>query len=319
MPRLLTRLLQGVAVMFIAATIAFLLIHSLPGDAFSDIAANPNVSPEAVARYRARFHSNDEPVALYWNWLQSVARGDLLHSTWGERPVSRVIADHLPATLQLMSLAFIASMAGGILLGAWQGAHAGAPAERIASKLSVGVISIPDFWLAIILLLIFALKLRWFPVGGMNDAPTGSSFTTVALNRLHHFVLPWLSLTLVDVAVISRFQRAAMREVVQQQFLITARAKGVGESDIRWRHALRVAVLPTITIAGMYFPALFVGAVLVETVFAWPGIGRVLTSAIEQRDYFLVSGVVLVGSAMTALGSLLADVMREWADPRVRT
>lgn len=305
--------------MLIATTIAFLLIQSLPGDAFSDIAANPSVAPEAVARYRARFLSGETPIAQYWSWLQSVVTGDLLHSTWGGKPVTEVIAKSLPATLQLMSLAFITSMIGGIALGAWQGLQAGSRAERLVSKLSVGVISIPDFWLAIILLLIFALKLQWFPVGGMTDAPRGSSFLTVALNRLHHFVLPWLALTLVDMAVISRFQRAAMREVVQQQFLTTARAKGVSESDIRWRHALRVAVLPTITIAGMYFPALFVGAVLIETVFSWPGIGRVLTSAIDQRDYFLVTGVVLVGSAMTALGSLLADVTREWADPRVRT
>lgn len=304
----------GVAVVFFASSIAFLLIHSLPGDPFGDLAANPNVSPQAAVRYRTRYVSSEPVEAQLWQWVKDVARGDLQYSTYGDKPVATLIGEHLPATLQLMTLAFITGMIGGVALGTWQGANAESGAERAAGRIGLGIISIPDFWLAIMLIWIFAVKLHWFPSQGMKD-PAGDGSL---LDRLHYIVLPWLSLTLVDIAVVARFQRASMTDVMQMQHLRTARAKGVPEKGIKWRHALRVAVLPTITIGGLYFPALVVGAVLIETVFGWPGIGQLLTQAIEKRDYFLVSGIVVVGSAMTALGSLLADVTRELADPRLR-
>ena len=254
----------------------------------------------------------------YLDWLQSALGGALGFSSFRNMSVAQVIRERLPATLQLMSLAFVTSLIAGIALGTWQGFRSGTKAERVSSTITMTVFSIPEFWLAIILLWVFALNMHWFPTQGMNDVTGHTSTFAAFADRLHHIILPWLSLALIDMAVISRYQRAAMREVLNQQFLRTARAKGVPEQEIMWWHALRVAILPTITIAGLFFPALFVGAVLIERVFGWPGIGSELTSAIESRDYLLVSGIVIVGSAMTALGSFLADTARELADPRLR-
>jgi peptide/nickel transport system permease protein len=279
----------------IAASIAFLLLKSIPGDEFSHLLENPNISADELARLREHFGPNEPLAAQYWHWLSRALQGDLQSaSSFGHRPVAQVIGEHLPNTLQLMTLAFLTSMAAGIALGAWQGTHTGSRGERVSSGLTLGLFSIPDFWLALILLLVFALVLQWFPAQGMRSPGGDGSWISTIGDRLHHIFLPWLSLTLVDIAVISRYQRAAMRDVLAHQFLRTARAKGVPESSIMWRHALRVAVLPTITIAGLYFPALFVGAVLIEKVFSWPGIGLVLTQAIAARDYFLVAGIVVV-------------------------
>ncbi len=315
---MLARLLQGVAVVLFAASITFFLIKALPGDQFSERSTNPNISAETLARFRAR-SGNDEPLlAQYWIWISSAAQGDLNRSDIFNKPVARVIGQHLPATLQLMSLAFVASMVGGIALGTWQGTATGSRAERLSGAVSLALVSIPEFWLAMILLLVFAINVHWFPTQGMSNLNHDGTVVGIILNRLHHLFLPWLSLTLLDIAVISRYHRAAMRDVMGQQFLRTARAKGVPEHHIKWKHALRVAVLPIITIAGLYFPALFVGAVLIEQLFSWPGIGSVLPQAIASRDYFLVAGIVVVGSAMTATGSFLADVTRERLDPRLR-
>ncbi len=281
--------------------------------------ANPAMTRERMEQLRQQFGNNTPLLQQYWHWLSSALHGDLQWSRFNNEPVTKLIGGALPYTLLLMGLAYPAGVLGGVALGAWQAMHSGTRLGRASTAMTFTIFSLPDFWIAILLQLIFVAKLRLFPAGGAFGYESGLSLPAQIMSKAHYVALPWLSLVLVDVAVFARFQRAAMRDVAGQQFLRTARAKGVSERVVNWKHALRVSVLPMITLAGMYFPALFVGAILVETVFGWPGVGSLLSRAIAERDYFLVAGIVVVGSTMTALGNALADTAREFADPRLRS
>lgn len=316
--RLGGRLLQGLLVVFAASSLAFALMHVAPGDPFTSLGEGTGITPEMRQHY-ARQLGYDRPVAeRYVRWLGSIAQGDFGWSSGENRQASAVIADALPNTLTLMSLAFLASLAGGIALGAWQGARAGSRGERVSSTVALVLYSLPEFWLALALMMVFAYWLDLLPVTGMTDDMYDylTPFQQVK-DRLRHLVLPWLSLTLVGVAVFSRFQRSATREAFREPFVRTARAKGLDERAVR-RQVTRASLLPVITLAGLLLPSLLTGAVLVEKIFAWPGMGYVLLDAIQGRDYAVVTGIVVVGSAMTAAGSLLADVARTVADPRTR-
>jgi peptide/nickel transport system permease protein len=254
----------------------------------------------------------------YVRWLGSIAQGDFGWSSGENRKASAVIADALPNTLTLMSLAFLASLAGGIALGAWQGAHAGSRRERVTSTAALVLYSLPEFFVALALMMVFAYWLELLPVTGMTqDMYYALDPLDKIRDRLEHLVLPWLSLTLVGVAVFSRFQRSATREAFREPFVQTARAKGLDERAVR-RQVTRASLLPVLTLAGLLLPSLLTGAVLVEKIYAWPGMGYALLDAIQSHDYAVVTGIVVVGSAMTALGSLLADVARTVADPRTR-
>ena len=279
---------------------------------------NPNISLERIEQLRAQFGQNTPLLQQYWHWLSGALRGDLQWSSSHQEPVVKSIARALPNTVKLMGLAYCTSLLGGIALGTWQGTREGKPLQRASTAITFTMFALPDFWIAMLLQLVFVTLLGWFPSGGTSSFNPNFSTAEKFFDQLHHLALPWLALTLVDVAVFARYQRVAMRGIAGQHFLRTARAKGVPERLITWKHALRVAVLPMITIAGLYFPALLVGAIITETVFGWQGVGRLLTKAIENRDYFLVSGIVVVGSAMTAMGSILADLTREFVDPRLR-
>lgn len=271
------------------------------------------------AQWRAQ-QGFDQPVGVqYVRWIGNVARGRLGHSTSQQRPVADVIADHLPNTLLLMGCALTASIVLGALLGAWQGTHGGTRRDRFASFVSLVLYSVPEFWFGSMLAFVFAFRLGWLPAGGMVDVAMHDSMSTAERieDRLRHLVLPVTTLVVFGTAVFARYQRAAMRESITLPFVRTARAKGMSEPAVRWQ-AWRNAVLPIVTLGGLYFPALLTGAVFVEHVFGWPGMGGVLVQAIYKRDYQLVSAGVILGSAMTSLGNLLADVVRAMVDPRLR-
>ncbi|MEP6780757.1 MAG: ABC transporter permease [Gemmatimonadaceae bacterium] len=316
---MLARFLQSVAVVLVASSIAFFLMKFANGDPFPSAGETASYN-EAVNEYRHAQMGLDEPLPVqYGRWLGSIAHGDFgISNQAGNRKVSRIILDGLPVTLLLMSLGLLASAVAGISLGAWQGANAKSRLERASNAVVLVLYAVPEFWLATILVLVFALKLGLFPPQGVSEpGATYGAFRTI-LDISWYLFLPWLSLTLVGTAIFARYQQAAMRDVLGEMFIRTARAKGVSESAVLRQHALRVAILPVITIGGLFFPALLTGAVLIETIFARPGIGRILTIAVGNRDYYVVTGVVIVGSAMTALGNFLADVLREKYDPRLR-
>jgi len=312
--------MQTVLVVFVASTFSFLLLHLAPGDPISAMADMSNVPPELQEKWRDDRGYNDPLLVQYRRWIGRVARGDLGQSTWQKREVIDVIRDRLPNTLLLMSLALSASILFGSMLGAWQGARPSSLPDRSVSFVSMVLYSVPEFWLGLGLMFVFAYRLHWLPSSGMYDVALYDALSpwSQVTHRVRYIVLPWASLTVMGMAIFARYQRVSMIETLREPFVRTARAKGLSESVTR-RQAWMASLLPVVTLVGLFFPALMTGAVFVENVFGWPGMGKVLTDAIGNRDYELVSGCVIIGSAMTALGSLLADVLRAIVDPRLRT
>ncbi len=316
--RAIGRAAQALLVVWAAATLSFLLLRTAPGDPYVT-RLDGFLVPEATrAAWRAQ-RGLDAPLPMqYVRWLRNVARGDLGWSTLHQRPVAHVLRDVLPRTLLLMGLAFATSLVAGSMIGAWQGSRSGSAGDELVSTASLVVYSLPEFWLALLLLHVFAQGLGWLPATGMVDALHDyMPFGDRVLDRLRHLVLPWLALSLVGTAVFARFQRSSMRDAWQEPYVRTARAKGLPERGVR-RHAWRTALVPVITLTGLVFPALLGGAVFVERIFAWPGMGHTTVLAVTARDYEFVTAAVVVGSAMTAAGSLLADWVQQLADPRTR-
>jgi len=307
-------------VIAIVVTATFVLIRLAPGDPFASALDGPSVSQEIRDAWRASYAFDRPLPEQYRRWITNIVRGDLGYSTSQRRPVRDVIRGALPNSLLLMTIALVASFAAGIALGVFQAMRRGRAADRALSGVTLFFYSMPDFWLALMMMLTFAYWVPIFPVTGMTDAVMYDYWPAwrQLLDRLHHLVLPVATLTLLSTAVIARYQRAAMLDVVHDEYVRTARAKGVDEGRVVRRHALRNALLPIITIFGLAFPALLGGAVFVERIFSWPGMGLVTVTAILQRDYHLVTASVIVGSAMVVLGSLAADVLSTVADPRLR-
>jgi peptide/nickel transport system permease protein len=312
------RLLHAVVVLLLVTTIAFFLIHLAPGDPFSS--DSPLVTAEIRARLREQFGYDRPLVEQYVRYVRNVAQGNLGFSHSLQAPVAQVLARALPNTLQLMGGALVLGFALGIWLGVFEVRHSRSRTARAANGASLLVYSLPDFWLALMLLLTFAYWLPVFPAGGMVDVVLHDYMSPgqAAWDRLRHLILPLSTLTLIVGAIIARYQRAALFEVLPSDFVRTARAKGVQDRAVIGRHALRNSLLPMITLAGLSFPLLLGGAVFVERVFSWPGMGLIVTNAIAMRDYPLLMASVIVGGAMVVVGNFLADIGYGLADPRVR-
>jgi len=311
-------LLQSLIVVLLVTTISFFLIRLAPGDPFSfggDIAMSPTVREHL----RAEFGYDRPLLEQFARFLGNVVRFRLGYSLSMHGYVGSVILDVLPRTLLLMGVALVLSFAVGIGLGVLQAWRRNSWVDRALSSVLLVFYSLPDFWLALIVLLVFAYWLPIFPAGGMIDLimhdymPLGERI----LDVLHHLVLPAFTLTLLSAAGIARYQRSALLEVLPQDFVRTARAKGLGERTVVFRHALRNALLPIITLVGLMLPSLIGGAFFVEKVFSWPGMGYVAANAIAARDYDLVTGTVVVGGIMVTLGSIVADLLYAIADPRL--
>jgi peptide/nickel transport system permease protein len=314
------RFAQGVVVIALVVTSTFVLIRLAPGDPFATALDSPSVPQEVRDAWREQW-GFDQPIPeQFRRYVRNLARGDFGYSVAQRRPVRDTIAEALPRTLLLMGLALAASFAAGIALGVFQATHRGTAADRGAGALTLMFYSMPDFWLALMMMLTFAYWVPIFPVTGMTDAVMYDYWPPwrQALDRLHHLVLPVVTLALLSTAVIARYQRAAMLDVIHDEYVRTARAKGASQRAIIRRHALRNALLPIITLFGLSFPALLGGAVFVERIFSWPGMGLLTVASINQRDYHVVTASVIVGSVMVVVGSLLADVLYAIADPRLR-
>jgi peptide/nickel transport system permease protein len=306
--------------MLFVATLSFALIHAAPGDPFSSITDNVNVNDAARNRMRREFGLDRPLPEQYVRWLGNLARGELGYSFNYQRPVVDVLKDALPNTLVLMGTALTASFLIGMALGIVQATRRGGLADHVVGTGAMIFGSFPDFWLAIILMLTFAYWLPIFPVAGMVNVVTHDYLSAWGrfMDVVKHLVLPASALTLVIAAPIARFQRAALLDVLPEEYLRTARAKGLSEREVVLRHALRNALGPIITLLGLGLPLVLGGAVFVEGVFAWPGIGSVAIQALSARDYPMVLANVLVGSLLVVVGSILADVLYGIADPRLR-
>jgi peptide/nickel transport system permease protein len=317
---LLARGAQAVAVIAIVATLAFVLVHVAPGDPFAQNLDDPANTASTHAQQLHQW-GYDQPITVqYAKWMGNLARGEFGWSHSRNRPVSEVIMQTVPRTLLLMGTALIAGLFAGIALGTWQAARRGTFAERASGVAAITVLSIPEFLIALAALALPAAAWHWFPVSGIGDPALHDSMTALgrAADTARHLVLPAGTLALVTAAGVSRYHRAAMLAVLPEEFVRTARAKGAGEYSTVVRHALRNALGPVITILGLIIPALFGGAVFVETIFNWPGIGRMMFDAVHGSDYPLVLAGVLIGTVLVVAGNLLADLLQAAADPRLQ-
>ncbi|MDF1504094.1 ABC transporter permease [Roseisolibacter sp. H3M3-2] len=317
---LVRRLLHAVAVVALAATATFTLLQLAPGDPVSATLDQPTV-PESVREAWRRRYGLDRPAPeQFARYVGAAMRGDLGWSFTEQRPVREVLGDALPRTALLMSTALALALAAGLALGAWQAWRPDASLPRTVSGAAVLLSAVPEFALGLVLLTVFSLKLNMLPSGGIADAVLESVGTPAerAVDRLRHLVMPAVALALGWTSSVARHQRAALRDVVDDDFVRTARAKGASERRVLFRHALRAAVAPTITLVGLGLPMLVGGAVVVESVFGWPGMGLVAARAVASRDYALVTGAAVAGSAAVALGSLLAALLVGAVDPRLR-
>ena len=315
------RLLQGALVVLGVATLVFVLLHLAPGDPLTVLSDAPQVAPEALRQVRRDF-GLDRPVGeQYVRYLARLVQGDLGVSITQHRPVTAALAGALPHTLLLAAAALLVDFVVGIGIGVAQGRRAGTRADRLLSVVTITLYSTPVFVLGLLLLGVFGETLGWFPLGGSVDPirHAGLSAAGRLLDRIHHLVLPALTLGLVAAAYTARHQRSALLDVIGQDFVRAARARGIAERAVLLRHALRNALTPTITLAGLAFPVLLSGSVLVESVFGWPGMGRLAAEAIGRRDYPVVTAAAILAAAMVVAGNLLADLAARMADPRLRT
>jgi peptide/nickel transport system permease protein len=313
------RVLQAGVVVFLVATLSFCLLHLAPGDPFTTL-DNPNVTEAIRQRWRAAYGLDRPLPEQYLRYLGNVARGDLGYSYSLHRPVGEALAHALPNTLVLMSVALVMSFALGILLGVIQARYHGSGLDHGIGAASLFFFSMPEFWLAIMMVLVFAYWIPIFPVAGMVNPVMHSyyGFWGRVGDRLQHLVLPAATLTLLCTALIARYQRSAVLDVLHDDFVRTARAKGLDERRILLRHVLRNALLPIITILGLMLPVLLGGSVFVEKIFAWPGMGYITVNAIATRDYPLVTAAMIIGAVLVVAGNLLADLLYAVVDPRLR-
>lgn len=317
---LVGRLLLAFGVVVFVTTLTFVLIHLAPGDPMAQALSGPNVT-EAVRNQWRTTYGLDRPLSeQYARWLVSVARGELGYSFSQHRPVRDVLVDALPRTLLLSGIALIFSFALGIGVGLLQAERPRGALDTWLGRVLLVLYSVPDFWLALMVLILFAYRLHLFPSGGLRDAVTYDYLSRGGqlLDRIKHLVLPVVTLTLLTAASVARYQRAALVSVLRMDWMRTALAKGLSWREAVRRHAFRNALLPTITLFGLFVPAFAAGAIFVEMVFSWPGMGLSTVTAIAARDYPLVTSGVLVSSIIVVCAALIADVCVAFADPRVR-
>jgi peptide/nickel transport system permease protein len=315
------RLWQSVVVLAIVATATFVLIRLAPGDPFSAALENSRITEAVRAQWRAAYGLDGSIGTQYVRWIGSLLRGDLGWSTSTNQPVTTAIAHALPHSIWLMGTALSIAFALGMSLGAWQAARHNRGVDRGVGFVTLLGGALPDFWLALVILLSGAYWLRLFPVGGASDPllPTNASALIVLRDRLMHLVLPVTTLVILITAPVARQQRAALLDRLGAEWVRTATAKGVSAGKVFRRHAWRTALGPIITLGGLALPALVGGAVFVEHVFAWPGMGQLAAGAVESRDYHLVVGCAMVGALLVVVGSALADVVSQYLDPRTVT
>jgi peptide/nickel transport system permease protein len=307
------------------ATIIFFAVNLAPGDPGIFYMA-PGLTQEVIDQMRVNF-GLDQPLPVrYVRWLGAMLTGDFGYSYSHSRPVLDVLAEFLPNTLLLSGCALLVAFLCGMLIGTLQAVRQYSLRDSAASVVLLFFYSMPSFWLALMLVLTFSLFARnvwewpfWLPASGMTSTDHDFlSFGAQVRDRIVHLILPTLSLALVLTASIARYMRASMLEVIRQDYIRTARAKGLSERVVVFKHAMRNSLIPIITLLGLQIPVLFGGTVFIETIFAWPGMGRAIVDAIGTRDYPLIMGGSFFFATIVVLANLIADVLYAVVDPRIR-
>ncbi len=311
------RLLQSVVLLWIVLTVTFFLLHLAPGDPMSRY-YRPDIPAETLSRIRHGL-GLDRPLGeQYARWIGSFARGDFGVSLRYARPVRDVLAEAIPNTLRLTGAALALHIVLGMFLGVLSAMKRYTVFDRVNTIAALFVYSIPSFWLGLMLIMLFSLKLGLLPSSHMESIDASSfSGWALAADRLRHLALPAFVLGIASAASTARFMRGSMLDVLREDYIRTARAKGLPERTVMLKHALKNASLPVVTIIGLSFPFLFGGAVVVETIFSWPGRGGLAVDSIYARDYPVVLAINFVVAAMVIVGNFLADVAYGLLDPRV--
>ncbi|MBT9385952.1 ABC transporter permease [Pseudooceanicola sp. CBS1P-1] len=313
------RLVKAVIILLAITVMNFLLIHSAPGDPALVMAGEAGeADPTFIADLRERFGLDQPLYVQLWRYVSNVAQLNLGYSYRQEEPVLTLIAERLPATLILSLSAFVISLGLGVLAGVVAAARQGRWSDSLISAVALLFYATPLFWLALMAVLLFSVKLGWLPAFGYLTVGSDLTGLARAFDIFKHLILPATTLGLFVMAVYVRMTRASMLEVSRLDFVKTARAKGLRPGLILRRHVLRNALLPVVTLAGLQAGQLVGGAVLIETVFAWPGIGRLMFEALQARDYNLLLGVFVMSAAMVLLFNLITDLLYRVVDPRIR-
>jgi len=317
---ILRRLAWAAGLLVAVLAINFMLIHAAPGDPASVIAGEMGGGDEAVMASIKKAYGLDQPLPVQFvTYIGKSMRGDLGQSYTYNRPVSGLILDRIGPTILLVLTALLIAIVAGTLLGVFASRRPDSFASAAVTVLSLIGYAMPVFWTGILLVILFGKVWPIMPIAGMRDVRQfGVGGWPAVVDVLHHLVLPALTLTIVYLAQYSRLARASMLEVLGSDYIRTARAKGLSEWVVTFKHALRNALMPVVTIAGLQFGHLISGAVLVETVFSWPGLGTLALEAILGRDYPTLLGVLTFSSILVIAANLLTDLSYRWIDPRLR-
>ena len=307
------RLIQAAILLLLVSMLGFAILHLAPGGPLSQFALSSQMSQEDLDRIAHQL-GLDRPLPVqYLDWLWRMLSGDWGTSFRDGEPVLKIIGSHLGATFELMATATLIA----IILGCWIGILGAIRRYSLFDTLAtVGAmiaLSIPTFWFGLVAIYIFSVELGWLPAGNRHTVGDGSF-----LDLLHHLIAPAIVLALVETAIWARFMRSSMLDVISQDYIRTAQAKGLPAWRVLSVHALRNALLPMITVAGLQFPTLLGGALVAETVFTWPGMGRLFLDSIGYRDYPVVMGILMFSAVMVLIGSFLADMLYAAVDPRIR-
>lgn len=312
------RLLKSIGVVLAIVALNFMLIRIAPGDPAAVMAGQAGVADAIFVQQLREQFGLDEPVwRQFLVYIGNILQGDLGYSYRQGTPVADLLWERLPATLLLTGSAFALALIAGIVLGVISAAYQGKLPDLLVSVLSLVFYATPLFWIGMMAILLFSVWLDWFPAFGMATVSAELTGMTYVLDVLHHLVLPAVTLALFYMAIYARLTRASMLEVQDLDFVRTARAKGLQEGIILRRHMLRNAILPVITLAGIQAGQLVGGAILTETVFGWPGIGRLAFDALVQRDYQVLMGIFLITSILVVIFNILTDMLYRLVDPRI--
>lgn len=309
---IIRRVVMMIPILIGISILSFAIMYAAPGKP-TVLNLDPDISVEDRERQMERLGLNDPPHIQYLRWMGNVLQGDLGHSFTRKQPVTKLILDRLPNTLILMVvstfLAVIISIPFGVL-----------SATKQYTKLDYSVtfasflgLATPNFWLGLMLIMLFSVQLGWTPVGGVSTL--GADFNL--LDRIHHIILPAFVLATADMAGLTRYTRSSMLEVINQDYIRTARAKGFRETTVVYKHGLRNGLIPIITIFGLMLPTFIGGSVVVETLFSWPGIGKLFIDATFERDYPVIMAITMFAAVLTVIGNLVADILYAIMDPRI--
>ena len=317
---LAARVLQGLLLVLAVVVLNFVLVHAAPGDPVETIAgASGGMSPELMAQLRAQYGLDKPMLTQLGIYLAKVFSGDLGYSYFFNLPVTQMIAERVPATLLLVLSAVLLAFVVGTTLGVLSSRKPNGLLSQAITVLSMVGFAAPVFWTGIMLVILFASVLPILPVAGMRSAASAGTGWADVLDVLHHLVLPTVTLSLIYLAQYSRLARSAMLDVLGADYIRTARAKGLAERTVLYKHALRNALLPVVTVLGLQFGNVLAGAIVVETVFNWPGLGRLAFDSVLRRDYPTILGVLLFSSIVVIVMNAATDLCYRLIDPRIKT